>query len=321
MTACVRKCRAMLRPLKVRCMDVSSHLFYSMLFAFHRGRKRDAKYYCSICAIFKDEAPYLREWLEYHLLVGVDHFYLYNNFSSDNYKDILAAYTEKGIVTLVEWPVKYGQVSAYEDCGKRYAQESRWILFLDLDEFVCPTIETSVGTWLKRFERYPAVKMYWLLFGTNGIIDADSEKLVIEQYTCSWAKLRNVGKVAWNTDFVPHEVYHEHLFCKYKALGQVWRLPMVNEARHFIAYPTAERVPRRNTIQLNHYWSKSLREYISKINKGDVLSAENDLRRLDLDFFYWHEHQNVREEKTIFRFLIALKVRMGKANIQFGRTR
>ena len=36
-------------------------------------------YDLSVCAIFKDEASYLKEWIEYHKLVGVQHFYLYEN--------------------------------------------------------------------------------------------------------------------------------------------------------------------------------------------------------------------------------------------------
>lgn len=32
--------------------------------------------YLSICATFKDEAPYIPEWIEFHRRVGVDHFFL-----------------------------------------------------------------------------------------------------------------------------------------------------------------------------------------------------------------------------------------------------
>ena len=35
--------------------------------------------YLSLCAIMKDESPYIREWLLFHLEVGVEHFYLYDN--------------------------------------------------------------------------------------------------------------------------------------------------------------------------------------------------------------------------------------------------
>lgn len=31
--------------------------------------------YLAVCAIFRDEAPYLAEWIEFHRLVGVEHFY------------------------------------------------------------------------------------------------------------------------------------------------------------------------------------------------------------------------------------------------------
>ena len=42
-------------------------------------------YDLAVVAIFKDEGRYLREWLDYHLLAGVEHFYLYNNDSADNF--------------------------------------------------------------------------------------------------------------------------------------------------------------------------------------------------------------------------------------------
>ena len=34
-------------------------------------------YDLAVVAILKDEAPYLAEWLDYHLAAGVEHFYLY----------------------------------------------------------------------------------------------------------------------------------------------------------------------------------------------------------------------------------------------------
>ena len=112
-----------LRPIKVRIKDIVAHLFYTLLFLPYKKKKRDTKYYCSICAIFKNESPYLREWIEYHLMIGFDHLYLYNNFSSDNYKEVLQPYIDKNAVTLIEWPVKYGQISAYEDCANKFRNE------------------------------------------------------------------------------------------------------------------------------------------------------------------------------------------------------
>ena len=71
---------------------------------FGRKDKREMKYRLSLCLIFKNEAPFLKEWIDYHTIVGVDHFYLYNNNSDDNYKEVLEPYIRQGIVTLIEWP-------------------------------------------------------------------------------------------------------------------------------------------------------------------------------------------------------------------------
>ena len=68
------------------------------------ARRQPMRYQLSICAFFKNEARYLKEWIEYHRLIGVDHFYLYNNGSTDDFKRVLNPYVRKGVVTLVNWP-------------------------------------------------------------------------------------------------------------------------------------------------------------------------------------------------------------------------
>jgi hypothetical protein len=42
------------------------------------------KYYLFIGAIIYNEAEYIAEWIEYHLLVGVQKFYIFDNESTDN---------------------------------------------------------------------------------------------------------------------------------------------------------------------------------------------------------------------------------------------
>ena len=81
-------------------------LFTNILMAdeFYTSPETEKKYEMSICAIFKNEALYLKDWIEYHLNIGVDHFYLYNVGSRDFYEKALRAYIRADIVTLVNWP-------------------------------------------------------------------------------------------------------------------------------------------------------------------------------------------------------------------------
>ena len=55
-------------------------------------------HYLSVCAIAKNEGPYFKEWIEWHLNHGVDKFYIYDNESTDGTKNILDPYIKSGIV-------------------------------------------------------------------------------------------------------------------------------------------------------------------------------------------------------------------------------
>ena len=69
-----------------------------------------------VCAIFKQEAHYLKEWIEFHRIQGFSKFFLYNNNSNDNYLEVLQPYIDKGIVDLTEWPMQSpSQLQAYSD--------------------------------------------------------------------------------------------------------------------------------------------------------------------------------------------------------------
>ena len=52
------------------------------------------QYYLSIVAIFKNESWILKEWIEHYLNQGVDHFFLIDNGSTDNYHTILQPYID-----------------------------------------------------------------------------------------------------------------------------------------------------------------------------------------------------------------------------------
>ena len=48
-----------------------------------------------IASVFKNEGHILKEWIEHYLHWGAEHFYLVNDFSTDNYLEILDLYQDK----------------------------------------------------------------------------------------------------------------------------------------------------------------------------------------------------------------------------------
>jgi hypothetical protein len=62
--------------------------------------------YLTIATMMKNQRRWLREWIEFHMIQGVEHFLIYDNESTDEPLDVLQYYIDAGHVTLIPWPPK-----------------------------------------------------------------------------------------------------------------------------------------------------------------------------------------------------------------------
>jgi len=265
----------------------------------------EKKYKVSICAIFKNEGKYLREWIEFHRIIGIEHFYLYNNNSDDNYETVIEDYIKLGIVTLIQWPKNQAQMEAYTDCIKKYAKETTWLGFIDIDEFVVPIKYDSIEEFLNQFRNRPSVKINWNVFGTSGLMDREADTLVVESFIVCWGKIDEVGKCFYNTAFgfepncLKNKTFHHNLWGTWKNHN----LPPVNCFGHLCnGYERAD--SGEFPIVINHYFTKSYHEYIDKAGKGDVYFADNPH---NLEYFYRHEKLCSKTDYHAYKYLIQLK--------------
>lgn len=113
--------------------------------------------YLSVCAIYRNEAPYMQEWLEFHLLEGVERFYLYDNSSTDEHLEVLRPYVDEGLVVLHEWNTHPGQIESYNHCLAEHGPDTRWLGFIDLDEYLFSPAGESLSGALREFEQWPGV--------------------------------------------------------------------------------------------------------------------------------------------------------------------
>jgi hypothetical protein len=124
-------------------------------------------HYLSIVAIVKNEAQYIAEWIEFHLLVGVTKFYLYDNESEDNLTEILEPYIKDDIVEYRYCQGRAKQVFAYNDILKIAREETFWLAVIDCDEFIVPISTQTINEFLIGFEKYPGVEINWVIYGSS----------------------------------------------------------------------------------------------------------------------------------------------------------
>jgi hypothetical protein len=270
---------------------------------------QEYKYTICLCGIFKNEASYLDEWIKYHIVIGIDHFYLYNNNSDDNYLQILHPYIEKGIVDLIDWPFDHSQMSAYEDCYKKHKSDTNWLTFIDVDEFICPIATDNIKSWLSSYKNYPGVAVYWKQFGSNGILNHDKNKLVIEQYTQCWPKPSVFTKMFCNMDFPIVEFINPHIFSS-KIAGI--KIPPINQYKKIISMGINRCfIFGSSTIQINHYWGKAYDCFVeNKINRSDVYHKNDiEMAQSRKHLLKSHEAMCTNRDYTIQRFLLYTKLK------------
>ena len=187
-------------------------MFGVVFFNLKRRKLFSSKFKVAICACFKNEEKYLREWIEYHLMIGVEHFYLFNNESSDGYIQILEPYITNGHVTVEDIPGKGVQYEAYKKCLDKHHQDVEWIAMIDLDEFITVKKKIEAGdslpkltNLLARFEKYPSVRFWWRQFGSSGLVSRPLDDLVVESFVaCEPLTVsNNWGKCFLNMRYKP----------------------------------------------------------------------------------------------------------------------
>ena len=287
---------------------ILGNIYKGLMKIYHPAHFKNKKYDVSICAIFKNEGKYLKEWIEYHKIVGVQHFYLYNNFSTDNYKEVLKPYVEEGLVTLTDWSIPQGQMKAYADCVAKYSKDTQWIGFIDLDEFVVPNKTDSIGEFLKKFINRPLVLIYWKMFGTSGIIHRDEKTLVTDSFRISYPKYVDIGKLFFNTDYEYADDFkkNEYMHYRWGRYGKVF-FPPVNIFDRVCLFGMNPGAISDFPIQINHYVIKSYEEYAAKRIRGGGIHKDFHNEQ----YLWHHEQQCSSVDYHIFRFVLKLKLAMG----------
>ena len=256
-------------------------------------------HYLSIAAIMKNEKPYLKEWIEYHRLVGVEHFYLCDNDSTDGTKEYLEPYIKKGIITYIELPGADKQLVCYDKIAKEYKDETTWLALIDLDEFLVPLKNKNMPQFLKEFEDASQVSLYWMNYGDNHAFSR-SNGLVTEFFTSHGKALNHTVKSIIRPDKVIdfNDKWSNHWV---KVEGK-----SVNENHQPVKYMLGFNISG-DKARVNHYIIKSFSEFMFKKTRGHP-----DRSKVDYRYYFYHNENDVTDN-TMERFLPRLKKRMKKS--------
>lgn len=265
-------------------------------------------YNVAVTVIMKNEAPYAKEWLDFHIVAGVDHFFIYDNGSPDNLKEVLQPYIDADIVTYKFYPGTARQYEAYNDAIKNYRFFCRYMAFIDADEFIFPQKDKNIVEVLDETLdgnlMAGGLAVNLLAYGSNNLEKADYTKGVLERFTrrapVDWVPLigkdQNYpgGSAHIKTIANPRRINfwgHPHFaqyfegFAAFNSNG--------GEVPYFYNDP-----PIVDKICINHYPVKSKEEYLIKISRG---TADNPRNIYSMEKFERDDHNEVFDD-SIFKY-------------------
>jgi hypothetical protein len=270
----------------------------------------------------KNERAYIKEWLEYHKLVGVDKFIIYDNNSTDNLKEILQPYIDANEVDYIFYPKtqadfeKKGkkteywafQAYAYNDAVKKYRNKSKWIGFIDIDEFIVPVKKGNIIDVIDEIEKdvlkgklFTGLAINWVMYGFSGHREKP-EGLIIENFTKNDGIHEGIKSIVNPRMVIQYQVHAAMFFFNIEAVNETGK----KTYKPNISQASIEK------IRINHYYAKSYEEYVEKINKNQAGWPKADKYNLPE---YDPDYLSHNEDAIMNRFIEPLKQCLFKGTI------
>ncbi|MBQ9405290.1 MAG: glycosyltransferase family 2 protein [Desulfovibrio sp.] len=230
------------------------------------------RYFAGLCAIVKDETPFLREWVAYHYYIGFERIFLYDNESAIPVRETLADFCAADICETYTIQGLAQQNVAYNHCATNDGLDCEWLAFFDLDEFLCLKEDDDVRILLQDYEAYAALSVQWDLFSSSGHITRPQGFVTLNYRQSLGEKeiskcLIRPRKFKWT--------YSSHHF----GFTQGYAVNAEHEVALGGFAPQAT-----DKVCLNHYMYRSQQDYGEKLEKTDATFGAKNSRRWE-DFF------------------------------------
>ena len=253
-----------------------------------------------IITIIKDEQLYLEEWIAYHLKLGIDKIFIYEDLNSSSHSYITSKYQNVELMHVLDLykteqeradeiirriDLQKFQNNYFNLAYKTVKQYFDWCFIMDVDEYI--TIDDDLHTILAKYNDYDAFMLQWQNYNANGLYyKPKTPYSLIDTYTekCGFSKIdcitRNTKKICLNCNrydyvFMMHWPYNLSKWC----------LSNFTKSFYDISY---------SNIYLSHYVCKSYEEYATKLFIRGMCHPGH---RQIADFFDYN--QNMRNKEII----------------------
>lgn len=205
----------------------------------------------ALVCIAKDEDLYIEEWVNYHRKLGFDSIFIYQN----DWRTSLAGRS----IVKVEMDGPLQQVPAYNHFIQNFGRHFHWVAFFDVDEFLVLKKHKTLKDFLKNYRYAESLAINWVLFGDNfqekvegnnySVLKRFTKRQIgVDRHFKSIINLVTSGRTHMEVHHTPH----------------LQQIDLNGNPVHGNFHASGD----DRIAQLNHYFGKTLEEFIQKKNRG-----------------------------------------------------
>jgi len=237
-----------------------------------------------IVCIAKKEHDYIEEFVKYHLALGFQYIYLYDNEDTPTYENLLIKYKDN--LKVIHLPFNNYHVGvqfiALDDFVKNYlfTTDITHVAHIDIDEFIVLKRHANICDFINEYivGDCQGIGMNWRHFGSSGKTEQTNEPLTSRFTMCSQYGDHHI-KTLFNKDkFLRFGGCHHVLF------SDGYYTKSTNNT--ISDSPFNDNIDL-SVIQLNHYKCKTLPEfkYIRTRQRADIIGDIHE--NVDESFRMW----------------------------------
>jgi hypothetical protein len=269
---------------------------------------------CAIYTIARLENDYIREWCEYHLNLGFDKIYIFdNNYDGEeNFQDVIQDLINDEKVIIIDVRNKLYFQEPSENIGLwTYGSQYDWNAFMDVDEFITSPTFNNIKDFLSqdKFNDIDIIHFCMMNYGDNDKIHKEKGN-VIDRFSEPILPL----------DTVATYDFPENCHCKSLIRGKsdkinkmfyTWQsnTPAIvpdgtkcSDTDGNLINPTSPFINLNyKELYFRHYTTKTIEEFLNnKLQRG---YCEGHIPQLNMEWFWKRNKKNKEKEELLTNFL------------------
>ena len=233
-----------------------------------------------LCTVGKQENKYIREFVQHYEKYGINKIILYDNNDKDGekFEEVIKDYIDKGFVQINNWRgIKQPDIRTLRDCYMNNNQSYDWLIFYDIDEYIYLKNITDIREFLNSHKFIHCDKIYlnWVMHTDNNLLKYDNRSLH-ERFPVFKPLKKNKKYIISGKSIIRGGIKNIHIKEVHYLDKKIRSCDSKGKIINFRKIKQIYDLDSENYF-IDHYYFKSLEEFIQKIKKGDTYFGHNKI--------------------------------------------